>query len=207
MIMNIFSSSMMIISIFLYDDHQCDHHQGWKELLLSRFHSIVPRINFISRLLYHRHISITAPAIIIIFNMTIDQNHHDDICQICLHRSQYTYVSARLDLQSVLYILLVFADFILFSESNFRDQIRMHRSQGRVCKTHRNYICIHGSLVCLSLCILQLVHLYSGIPPTNLFECGSYNCIMSIKKEKKRKSKSRQTLYMYVEQIRLPQIT
>ena len=55
--------------LVLNDDHQHDHHQGWKELLLSRFHSIVPRINFISRLLYHRHISITA-AIIIIFNMT-----------------------------------------------------------------------------------------------------------------------------------------
>ena len=23
--------------------------------------------------------------------MTIDHNHHDDICQICLHRSQYTH--------------------------------------------------------------------------------------------------------------------
>ena len=127
MTMNIFSSSMMIISIFLYDDHQCDHHQGWKELLLSRFHSIVPRINFISRLLYHRHISITASAIIIIFSMTIDHNHHDDICQICLHRSHYRY---QQDLICPLHILLVFADFILFSESNFRDQIRMHRSQG-----------------------------------------------------------------------------
>ena len=77
--------------LFLFYDHQHDDDRGWKELLLSRFHSIVPRINFISRLLYHRHISITAPAIIIIFNMTFDHDHHDDICQICVQRSQYTY--------------------------------------------------------------------------------------------------------------------
>ena len=77
--------------LFLFYDDQHDDHRGWKELLLSRFHSIVPRINFISRLLYHRHISITAPAIIIIFNMTIDHDHHGEICQICLQKSQYMY--------------------------------------------------------------------------------------------------------------------
>ena len=159
MTMNIFSSFMMITSVIII--------KGGKSYF---FLASIPLFR-VSTSSQGSFIIVTFPSQLLPSSSSstrpIDNDHHADICQICLHSSQYVYVSTRLHLQSVLYIhiLLVFADFILFSESNFRDQIRMHRSQGRVCKTHRNYICIHGSLVCLSLCILQLVHLYSGITP------------------------------------------
>ena len=155
MTMNTFSSFMMITSMIII--------KGGKSYF---FLASIPLFR-VSTSSQGSFIIVTFPSQLLLSSSSsirpIDHNHHDD-SQICLQRSQYTHQQNFICKVSFTYCLF-FADFILFSESNFRDQIRMHRSQGKVCKTHRNYICIHGSLVCFSLCILQLVHLYSGITP------------------------------------------
>ena len=95
MIMNIFSSSMMIISILspmMITSMIFIKGQGGK----SYFFLASILLFRVSTSSQGSFIIVTFPSQLLLSSSSstrpIDHNHHDDICQICLHRSQYMYV-------------------------------------------------------------------------------------------------------------------